>query len=318
MSTDIYTPGREARKDHGFFKANKWLLFRRIVQFGILGLFMVGPISVWVLDKQSHPTEGLWIVKGTLSSSLTLDVLPLTDPFIALQTFLAGHILETTALTGVLIVIAFYILVGGRTYCSWVCPINVVSDTAHWAREKLAIKGGLKLSLSTRYWIMAATLVVSFMTGVVVWEMINPITILYRGFLFGVGLAWMAVLGVFLFDLFVARRGWCTHLCPVGAFYSIIGKASLLRVSAQNRASCNDCLDCYAVCPEGHVITPALKGADKGMGPVILSPNCTNCGRCIDVCSPQVFNFTSRFNDKVEDRNSVADSNLPQTPKAAA
>jgi ferredoxin-type protein NapH len=32
-----------------------------------------------------------------------------------------------------------------------------------------------------------------------------------------------------------------------------------------------------------------LKGAAKGVGPEILSPNCSNCGRCIDVCSKDVF-----------------------------
>jgi len=55
-------------------------------------------------------------------------------------------------------------------------------------------------------------------------------------------------------------------------------------------------MDCFAVCPEHHVIKPALKGAAQGFGPVILSPNCTNCGRCIDVCSEDVFEFGSRFN----------------------
>ena len=46
----------------------------------------------------------------------------------------------------------------------------------------------------------------------------------------------------------------------------------------------NDCMDCFEVCPEPQVIRPALKGEGKGVGPVILAPSCTNCGRCIDVC----------------------------------
>jgi ferredoxin-type protein NapH len=43
------------------------------------------------------------------------------------------------------------------------------------------------------------------------------------------------------------------------------------------------------------VIKPALKGADKGLGPVIEAVNCTNCGRCIDVCDEDVFNFSNRY-----------------------
>jgi ferredoxin-type protein NapH len=56
-------------------------------------------------------------------------------------------------------------------------------------------------------------------------------------------------------------------------------------------------MDCFAVCPEQQVIKPALKGASKGLGPVILSGNCTNCGRCIDVCARDVFKFDVRFNN---------------------
>jgi ferredoxin-type protein NapH len=62
-------------------------------------------------------------------------------------------------------------------------------------------------------------------------------------------------------------------------------------------------MDCFEVCPEPQVIRPALKGAAKdgkaGVGPVILSSACTNCGRCIDVCSKDVFRFGSRFNNAI-------------------
>ena len=87
---------------------------------------------------------------------------------------------------------------------------------------------------------------------------------LHRGLIFGMGAAWLVVLAVFLFDLLVSRRGWCGHLCPVGAFYSLLGTRSPLRVRADRRDQCNDCMDCFAVCPEPQVIRPALKGADKG------------------------------------------------------
>ena len=38
--------------------------------------------------------------------------------------------------------------------------------------------------------------------------------------------------------------------------------------------------------------------AVDGAGPVILAPNCTNCGRCIDVCSKDVFAFGTRFGNR--------------------
>lgn len=277
--------GAEAVAVKGGLRANKWLLLRRFSQFGILALFLVGPLA------------GIWIVKGNLNYSHTLDFLPLTDPYVALQAAMTGHFPEKLGWIGVAIVVAFYLLVGGRAYCSWVCPVNPVTDAAGWLRDRLGIKGSAHLSRNTRYWILGMTLAGSAATGVVLWELINPVSMLHRGLIFGLGTAWTVVVAVFLFDLFVMSRGWCGRLCPVGAFYSLLGRWSPVRVSAPQRSACNDCMDCFEVCPEPQVIRPALKGEEKGVGPVILAANCTNCGRCIDVCSKEVFSFGLHFNN---------------------
>jgi len=276
--------GAEAVARRGWFAAHRWLILRRLSQFSILALFLSGP---WF---------GLWIVKGNLSYSYTLDLLPLTDPYVLLQSLLAGHVPERLAIVGALIVAVIYLLIGGRAYCSWVCPVNLVTDAAAWLRSRLGIKGGAHLSRQARYWVLGMTLILALASGTIAWELVNPVSMLHRGLIFGFGAAWMVILAVFLFDVFVMNRGWCGHLCPVGAFYSMLGRWSPLRVTALRREKCNDCMDCFAVCPEHHVIKPALKGASQGFGPVILSPNCTNCGRCIDVCSEDVFEFGSRFN----------------------
>jgi len=276
-------PGAEAIKQRGWLGAHRYLILRRISQLAILGLFLAGPLF------------GIWIVKGNLASSLTLDVLPLSDPLVLLQVLASGHVPGSAALLGGLIVLLFYLLVGGRVYCSWVCPINIVTDVAEWLRRRLRIKGGANLSDKTRYWLLGAILLVAAVTGSVAWELVNPVSMVFRGLVFGMGLAWGVVAGVFLLDLFVGRRAWCGHLCPVGAFYGLLGEAAVLRVAAVRREQCDDCMDCFAICPEHQVIKPALKGADKGIGPVITSGHCTNCGRCIDVCARDVFAFTTRF-----------------------
>ena len=277
--------GAEAVAEKGRLRAHKWLILRRISQFGILALFLLGPLA------------GIWVVKGNLNYSYTLNLLPLTDPYVALQSLATGRVPEKLGLIGVAIVLAFYFLVGGRSFCSWVCPVNVVTDVAGWLRQRLGIKGSVHLARQTRYWILGMTLVGSALTGVVLWELINPVSMLHRGLIFGLGAAWTVVLAVFLFDLFVMSRGWCGHLCPVGAFYSLLGRWSPVRVAAPRRAACNDCMDCFEVCPEPQVIRPALKGESRGVGPVILAANCTNCGRCVDVCSKDVFSYGLRFNN---------------------
>jgi ferredoxin-type protein NapH len=70
-------------------------------------------------------------------------------------------------------------------------------------------------------------------------------------------------------------------------------------------------MDCFDVCPEPQVIRPALFGKKDGIGTLINEPNCTNCGRCIDVCSKEVFVLGSRF-----DQQRLTDKNLSDPNQA--
>ena len=264
----------------------------------MLGLFLAGPLF------------GVWIIKGNIASSLTLDVLPLSDPYLLTQSLFTGHLPETTVVIGAVIITVFYFLVGGRVYCGWICPVNLITDFAAWLRQRLNIKGGANLPRESRYWLLAMTLIGATVSGSLLWELFNPVTMIYRGLIFGMGLVWLLVLALFLFDLLLSPRGWCSHLCPMGAFYSLLARFSPLRISAVQREQCNDCMDCYAVCPEAQVIPPALKGATKGIGPVITGINCTNCARCIDVCSKDVFRFTTRFYKPTNSSNSFKQSEV--------
>lgn len=279
--------GIEALQAKGWWRTHRWLLLRRLSQLAVMALFMIGP---WL---------GIWLIKGNLNHSRTLDILPMTDPLVLLQSLAAGHPAERDALLGLAVVLLLYLIIGGRAYCSWVCPVNIVTDAAAWLRRRIGIKGSAHISRTARYWILGMTLALAAITGTIAWELINPVSMLHRGLIFGMGAGWMVILAVFLFDLFVMSRGWCGHLCPVGACYSLIGRWSLLRVSASRRESCNNCMDCFAVCPEPQVLRLPLKGAPKGAGPVVTSPNCTNCGRCIDICSKDVFSLGSRFSNPV-------------------
>ena len=279
----VARPGHEAIEAKGWLRAHKWLLLRRLSQLGILALFLVGPWFGW------------WIVKGNLSSSLTLGLLPLTDPFLIAQQLAAGQWPYREVLLGGGIVLAFYLLLGGRLFCSWVCPVNLVTDAAAWLRRRLGLKGGKVPAANTRHWLLGFVLVIAAVTGSLAWEWVNPVSMLHRGLIFGFGLAWGVVGGIFLYDLLIAPRGWCGHVCPQGAFYALLGRASLLKVSADKRRDCNDCMDCFAVCPEPQVIRPALKGVGQDH-PLILDAECTTCGRCVDVCGKDVFRITTRFN----------------------
>lgn len=277
-------PGKhDAVAIKGWFRAHQWLVLRRLSQLTVMGLFLLGPLV------------DIWWLKGNLSASMVLDTVPLADPLAVLQTLFAGHVSEWTALTGAAIVAGFYTLAGGRVFCSWVCPINIITDAAAGLRRKLRIRTNHKLSRKARIWLLGVVLLTPMATGLLAWEWINPVSQLNRGLLFGMGAGWFLILAVFLLDLLVTRQGWCGHLCPLGAFYAQLGRISPLKVSATRRRQCDDCMDCYAVCPEPHILPLALKGEAKGAGPELITTDCTRCGRCIDVCAKDVFEFRTRF-----------------------
>ncbi|WP_369601612.1 quinol dehydrogenase ferredoxin subunit NapH [Hahella sp. SMD15-11] len=269
----------EAVVQKGWWRAQRWLLMRRIMQLSVLAGFASGP---WL---------GIWILKGNLSTSLLLNTVPLSDPLTLIQSMLAGHVPATMALVGGAIVLGVYLLLGGRLFCGWVCPVNLVTDAAEWTRHRfnLPTRPG---NPKGRYAILGGVLVGAAVTGTLVWEWINPITLAIRVITLGaVGGLWVLA-GIFLYDLFIRRNGWCGTLCPVGSFYALVNRFGWLKIRLPARDKCDDCMACFKACPEPQVIKIPLKQLDAE--PVIRDPACTLCGRCVDVCPENVFQFGSR------------------------
>jgi len=269
---------------------HRFLIARRIVQISILLLYIAGNIYGWK------------ILQGNLSSSKLLDVVPLADPYATLQLFATGALLATDVIIGALIVLFFYMFIGGRAFCSWVCPINMVTDLANWIRVKTGIhreEWQLRLSRKVRYWVLGLSLVVSFIIGAPAFELISPISMLHRGLIFGMGFGWVAVLGVFLFDLFVTKNGWCGHVCPLGGFFSLVTKPSAIRVK-HDADKCTLCMNCKNVCPEKQVLW--MVGKESVF---VSSGECINCGRCIEVCNDDALNFGFRYKQNKEEKSNA-------------
>jgi ferredoxin-type protein NapH len=231
------------------------------------------------------------MLTGTLSSSTFMGFLPLADPFAVLQMFAAGAALGADVIIGAVIIALFYGIVGGRAFCSWVCPINMVTDLANWLRRVLyldKIERKVWVSRNTRYWVLGLSLVLSFALSLPAFEFVSPISITHRAIIFGVGFGWAAMLVIFLFDLFILKNGWCGHICPLGGFYSTVGKVGLIRVD-HNEEKCTVCMKCKEVCPENQVLFMIGKSSEQ-----VLSGECTNCGRCVEVCDDDALNFSIR------------------------
>ncbi|EMX0312285.1 quinol dehydrogenase ferredoxin subunit NapH [Vibrio parahaemolyticus] len=272
--------GKEAVEKLGWWRAHRFLILRRLCQLTIIALFMAGPT--------------LGVLTGNLSSSMLLDTVPLSDPLIVLQALATGHIPEFNALLGVVIVVVFYAILAPRAFCAWVCPLNIVTDLAAWLRRKFNIKASYRWSPAIRYWLIPVLMLGSALSGAILWTWLDPVAALHRGLVFGMGAGWVLIALVFVLDLLLVEHGWCGHLCPLGATYGVIGRKSLLRVTAVRREDCTKCMDCFYVCPEPEVLRQPLKEGDRR----VMDQNCISCGRCLDVCPEHVFEFKTRLNVK--------------------
>ncbi|MCZ4335862.1 quinol dehydrogenase ferredoxin subunit NapH [Shewanella colwelliana] len=281
-STDRFA--QAAIDELGWWRAHKFLFLRRASQLSVLLAFAIGP---WF---------GLWLLKGNLSSSELLATIPLSDPLATLQVLMTGHWPELSLLLGAAIIALFYLVAGGRVFCSWVCPVNLVTDAASWLRRKFHLPRTSEMPRNLRYYLLAVVLLIPLFSGIAAWEWVNPVPVVYRALLFGAGSGLWILAAIFLLDLFISERAWCGHLCPTGAMFALLGKASPVKVSAVNAKDCDNCMDCFEVCPERQVLKPALKGTS----PMIIDSDCTQCGRCIDVCAQRVFQYQNRIALKAE------------------
>ncbi len=241
----------------------RYLFLRRVTQFGFLLMFLGTAHWGWEVAKDVP------LLTGNLSASEFIGLIPMADPFATLQIFLTGHLLQREVWIGAALILGFYLLVGGRVYCAWVCPVNLVTDLAGWLRNR-----------HVRYFVLAAALILSAISGVAAFEWVSPIGMMHREIIFGLGLGFLALLAIFLFDLLILKNGWCGHLCPLGAFWSLAGRhTAQLRVRF-DKTTCTHCGECAKVCPEPQVLN-LRRLEETGY---VISGECSNCGRCSPLC----------------------------------
>lgn len=253
-----------------------------------------------------------------ISYKLDLDFLPgslngsrlsgfgLIDLYTFLEYVMAHKSIAFNAAIGVATIAIAYILLGGRFFCSWICPYNLLAEIGEiihvFLVKKNIIKRRRQYKQAIRYafWIMF--LVIPLFSGVIAFEMINPVAYLNRAFIYGPTFLLIWVFLLLVFEVFFVRRAWCRYACPMGTTYGMLGKISFMRVEFDTNA-CTNCGNCYKVCIDPSLLVDAYKeGSYKGnqtKKAFVFGETCTNCGRCIDVCKYDALHYKVRFIDEI-------------------
>ena len=238
------------------------------------------------------PAEDLDAVKGNTWSG-TFWGLKLSDPLAALGQMAAGMAFYWPFLVTALIPITLTV-VFGRFFCGWICPATLLyelnTNFASWLRWAGLNPGNRRLDKRIKYAVLGLGLMLSAMTGSVSVAAVYPPAIIGREIYYvialgGFGAGTVFFLGTLLFDLLVARRGFCRYLCPGGALYALLGRYRLVRIR-RIVETCNDCAKCNVVCEFG--LDPRRDG---------FGQECNNCAACIAVCPTDAMTFIVRPTD---------------------
>ncbi|MCP4549817.1 MAG: NapH/MauN family ferredoxin-type protein [bacterium] len=253
-------------------KLKRWRLRRWATLILVNLLFIVS----YKLDIQ--------MLEGALTASRFVGF-HMADLNAALQVMLAYKQVLINLLIGIVTILLIWWTLGGRTFCSWICPYHLVSEWAeiiHMYLRKRNIVREHTFSRATRTWLWLIFAALAFVTGYTVFETISPTGILSRALTYGPGLALLWVGFLLLIEIFYSRRAWCRYVCPIGLTYGLVGSTSPFRVQHDLKKCHHDGI-CRAVCLVPHTLEATKRGRSSKVK-TYLGADCTRCGKCIDVC----------------------------------
>ena len=243
---------------------NRWWIPRRTVQLSILALI-------------ASPLFGMTFFRGNLAAA-DLFGIPLADPLAFLQALIGGRVFVLSYLGSALLVTFLYFMLGGRSFCGWICPVGLMTECADKLRRRLGT-GEATMSLTANRWSLTLVVATVAVTGIPFFEVLSPIGIVSRSIAFAALTPLLAVAGLLVVEIFVSRRVWCRSLCPLGGFYSILARFSPVRVGFI-ASRCTNCGDCLSACPVEEVLAPVL----ERRAVQVTAGDCSRCLACIDSC----------------------------------
>jgi len=237
------------------------------------------------------------ILEGSLSGSRLLGF-HLIDPLAAFQLILSSKIIMVNLIIGVVTIFLIYLMFGGRSFCSWICPYHWLAELGEKIHQRLKKKKIIKnhtFDRKIRYYFYGLFLILALITGFTVFETINPVAIISRFIVYGPSLMLLWVMALLIFEILYSRRAWCRYFCPVGVSYQLIGLISPLRIK-WNKENCSNCKRCQSVCLVPHVLNEPV---NQGKSEYVNASDCTRCGLCVDICDDEALSYGVKYLDKL-------------------
>jgi len=201
-----------------------------------------------------------------------------------IYTFLAGdgYVAKLhSAVFVMLLALVIGLVLTGKSFCGWICPLGSVQQGMGWIGERLWPRAynraprWLERTLHYLKWLVLIwVLVQTARSGRLVFQDWDPYYNLYHIWTDEVAISGYVVTGLTLIAALFVPRAFCRFACPLGAFNGIFNAFSFIAIK-RDAKTCTDCGRCTKACPVNIDLCAAT---------TIRSVECTRCLRCIDVC----------------------------------
>ena len=251
-------------------------LVSRILRWVTLGSFLAFVLAATLLHTLGYVAPSIHAIcpYGGLESTLSL---------LAVGTFLKKIVIGTYVLFGATVALA---LILRRSFCGQICAFGGLQEFFGKIGRKLFQRRPVvpqkldKVLRYLKYVVLAVTVAMAWITGelwITPYDPFNALghladfNALMTTYLVGFLILVLSLLGSIVYDRF-----FCKYLCPAGAFYGLIGKASPYAVTV-HAESCIRCGKCNKACPMNVEVMDAKNGR-------VTSLECINCNECVNAC----------------------------------
>ena len=258
--------------------------YRRVIQIGFL------LVTMWIGFEFIHFVQQLQKgIEPTVSRPPGVEAFLPISGLISLKYWILTGIFNSihpSALVLLLIILATAIFLK-KGFCSWVCPIGLLSEFLAGIHKKLFdrqfhLPRWLDYPLRSLKYLLMFFFVWSVLAEMNVTALHNFIYSPYNRVADIKMLMFFAhmsgttfwVLVILLLLSFAVPYFWCRFLCPYGALLGALSWLSPFKIH-RNQATCTDCKNCTLVCPAN--IQVHKSGA-------VFSDECHACLQCVDAC----------------------------------